>query len=91
MRGAPLIAIVGALSLAVQASNGGISAQTAATAAAALKERLNFLVTSRPTAVNLADAAFKLSAVLDEAAEHHASAQPVLDAYVLAAEAMVVW
>jgi len=67
-RGAPAIAIVAALSLAVELQNNKTSDKVDEVAAFIL-EKLNYLVTSRPTAVNLADAARKLKKVTESAAK----------------------
>ncbi|KAL4801276.1 Methylthioribose-1-phosphate isomerase [Aspergillus unguis] len=94
VRGAPAIAIVAALSLASELR--GLSAQRKLPASAEdvetfIIERLNYLVSSRPTAVNLGDAARKLEAVVAEkSAEPESTAQDVADAFVQAAEAMLV-
>jgi len=56
-----------------------------------ITEKLDYLVTSRPTAVNLADAAGKLRKITKEAAAtEEASGEAVRDAYVSAAEKMLV-
>eukprot|EP00884_Botryococcus_braunii_P014980 jgi/Botrbrau1/23483/Bobra.106_1s0035.1 len=92
VRGAPAIAIAAALALAVDLVNkgGGSQFESAAEAAAYVKEQLDYLVTSRPTAVNLADAARKLSWLAQqEAAAEGATAESVTDAVVVAAEAML--
>ncbi|KAL8562321.1 hypothetical protein ACOMHN_037277 [Nucella lapillus] len=57
VRGAPAIAIVGCLSMAVEL--GQKSFDTMADLEAFIIDRLNYLVTARPTAVNMADAAFR--------------------------------
>lgn len=85
-RGAPAIAIVAVLALAVE-----LGKQTFASGEEArkfIKEKLDYLVTSRPTAVNLADAAGKLERVV-EAIPEGASAEEVVEKYVVAAEAML--
>lgn len=67
VRGAPAIAIVAALSLAVELSTLRIESKLSSSAEKVelfIKEKLNYLVTSRPTAVNLADAAGKLKAII---------------------------
>lgn len=97
VRGAPAIAIVTALSLAVW---GAQSLQDAATksslgsqiiVAKKLSQYLAYLVTSRPTAVNLADAASKLDAVVAAAAaEPGATGSEVTEAYIEAAEQMLI-
>jgi methylthioribose-1-phosphate isomerase len=90
-RGAPAIAIVAALSLAVELGSAlTISQGQAAVASEFVKEKLRYLVTSRPTAVNLEDAARKLSKVVDEAAKgDKTTGQAVVDAYTAAAEKML--
>ncbi|OJD32374.1 methylthioribose-1-phosphate isomerase [Diplodia corticola] len=93
-RGAPAIAIVAALGLAVEleaiASKNELSS-VAEEVNVFIEEKLNYLVTSRPTAVNLADAARKLKKTVDEAAAAQgASGTSVKDAYVQAAEKMLV-
>jgi methylthioribose-1-phosphate isomerase len=71
-RGAPAIAIVAALALAVEITNNNtkiISSDASAEEATAfIVEKLDYLVTSRPTAVNLADAAGKLKKIVTAAA-----------------------
>ena len=66
-RGAPAIAIVAALSLAVELQNTQTS-DKAEEVAVFIIEKLEYLVTSRPTAVNLADAARKLRKIVESAA-----------------------
>ncbi|KAI8084963.1 S-methyl-5-thioribose-1-phosphate isomerase [Halteromyces radiatus] len=93
-RGAPAIAIVAALSLAVDVSARharGEFGQSAATAFTFLENSLEYLKTSRPTAVNLFDAANKLSAINQQAASiDSATASSVVQTYVQAAEQMLV-
>lgn len=93
-RGAPAIAIVAALGLAVEletiASKNELSS-VAEEVKAFIEEKLDYLVTSRPTAVNLADAARKLKKTVGAAAAaQSASGTSVKDAYVQAAEKMLV-
>ncbi|KAI4735841.1 Methylthioribose-1-phosphate isomerase [Aureobasidium sp. EXF-12298] len=93
-RGAPAIAIVAALGLAVEleliASKKELSS-IAEEVGFFIKEKLEYLVTSRPTAVNLADAARKLQKIVQTAAkDQNASGTSVKDAYVKAAEQMLV-
>ncbi|KAK4945340.1 S-methyl-5-thioribose-1-phosphate isomerase [Elasticomyces elasticus] len=94
VRGAPAIAIVAALALAVE-----LGAETAAgklpSRADDVKEtagqRLDYLKTSRPTAVNLGDAVGKLKIVAKKAAiQSGATAESVAQAYIVAAERMLV-
>ncbi|KAG9944524.1 Methylthioribose-1-phosphate isomerase, partial [Aureobasidium melanogenum] len=93
-RGAPAIAIVAALGLAVEleliAGKNELS-NIAEEVELFIKEKLEYLVTSRPTAVNLADAARKLQKIVQDAAKaQNASGTSVKDAYVKAAEQMLV-
>ncbi|KAI4681323.1 S-methyl-5-thioribose-1-phosphate isomerase [Alternaria hordeiaustralica] len=89
-RGAPAIAIVAALALAVEVTNMKLSS-VAEEVEIFVTEKLDYLVTSRPTAVNLADAAGKLRKITKEAAAiEGASGEAVRDAYVSAAEKMLV-
>ncbi|KAH3915996.1 methylthioribose-1-phosphate isomerase [Parastagonospora nodorum] len=89
-RGAPAIAIVAALSLAVELTNMKLSS-IAEEVQVFITEKLEYLVTSRPTAVNLADAAGKLKKITDEAAAREGtSGESVREAYVQAAEQMLI-
>lgn len=89
-RGAPAIAIVAALSLAVELQTTTISDKAEETAAFIL-EKLEYLVTSRPTAVNLGDAARKLEKITSSAAaKQGANGQAVRTAYVDAAAQMLI-
>ena len=97
VRGAPAIAIVAALSLAVELSSlwlneeEEISDDGLALAVQNVIQKLDYLVTSRPTAVNLADAEKKLTEVVRQAqAKDGATGRTVELAYVLAAEQMLV-
>src|SRR6266516_4770572 len=67
VRGAPAIAIVAALAVAVEISNVrtiGKLPSGADSVRALIGERLEYLMASRPTAVNLADAVGKLKIIL---------------------------
>jgi methylthioribose-1-phosphate isomerase len=90
-RGAPAIAIVAALSLAVElAANKSVLDGSAASARDFIRGRLKYLVTSRPTAVNLEDASKKLGIVVDNAAgKAGADGESVAQAYIRAAEEML--
>ncbi|ORX97550.1 hypothetical protein BCR34DRAFT_593450 [Clohesyomyces aquaticus] len=89
-RGAPAIAIVAALALAVELVNMKLS-PVAEEVKAFIVEKLDYLVTSRPTAVNLADAAKKLKKTVEDAAgKQSANGEDVREAYVKAAEKMLV-
>lgn len=94
VRGAPAIAIVAALALATQLTQESASRQlphSAQEARDVIGSRLEYLQTSRPTAVNLSDAVGKLKKVVEKAAalDSSASASSVVDAYVDAAEKML--
>lgn len=97
VRGAPAIAIVAALSIAVwgaqhlqdAANKSSLGSQIVV--AKKLSQNLAYLVTSRPTAVNLADAASKLNAVVAAAvADSDATGSEVIEAYIEAAEQMLI-
>lgn len=89
-RGAPAIAIVAALALAVELTNMKLSS-IAEEVKIFITEKLDYLVTSRPTAVNLADAAGKLRKIIEDAAvKDEASGESVREAYINAAEKMLV-
>ncbi|KAL5121922.1 S-methyl-5-thioribose-1-phosphate isomerase [Pleosporales sp. CAS-2024a] len=89
-RGAPAIAIVAALALAVELTNTKLS-PVAEQVCVFITEKLDYLVTSRPTAVNLADAAGKLKNITSHAVtKEGATGDLVRDAYVQAAEQMLV-
>lgn len=89
-RGAPAIAIVAALALAVELVNMKLS-PIAEEVEVFILEKLDYLVTSRPTAVNLADAARKLKNTTEEAANKEGSdGVDVREAYVAAAQKMLV-
>lgn len=97
VRGAPAIAIAGALSLAVEAHR--ILAATefafgdAAAAADYLVNKLEYLKTSRPTAVNLFEAADRLTRLARDkaatAAAGQEGARQVFQAYIAEAEKML--
>ncbi|CAA3011878.1 methylthioribose-1-phosphate isomerase [Olea europaea subsp. europaea] len=89
VRGAPAIAIAAALSLAVEASNLGAFNGTSDDAASFLSNKLEYLISSRPTAVNLSDAATKLKDIIQKAASNASEAQTVFQAYIKAAEVML--
>ncbi|KAJ9619412.1 S-methyl-5-thioribose-1-phosphate isomerase [Knufia peltigerae] len=94
VRGAPAIAIVAALALAVEIG-AMVVAKKLSDAAEVVKERLNqrleYLKTSRPTAVNLGDAVGKLKIVAKTAAlQPEATSDSVAQAYIAAAERMLI-
>ncbi|GFO18932.1 methylthioribose-1-phosphate isomerase [Plakobranchus ocellatus] len=67
VRGAPAIAIVGCLSLAVELANTEIT--TLALLKELVEEKLDHLVTARPTAVNMADSAARGKALVRQLAK----------------------
>lgn len=90
VRGAPAIAIAAALSLAVQVSKPDHQfSGTPDEAASFLISKLDYLVSSRPTAVNLSDAATKLTDIVINSAATAIDAHQVFQAYIEAAEIML--
>ncbi|KAG8044112.1 hypothetical protein GUJ93_ZPchr0047g2824 [Zizania palustris] len=89
VRGAPAIAIAAALALAVEVSGLDFTG-TPAEAATFVSKKLEYLVSSRPTAVNLSDAATKLQNLVSRAAESAEDAKAIFQAYIEAAETMLV-
>nr|ACU24114.1 unknown [Glycine max] len=88
VRGAPAIAIAAALSLAVEVFNLDFNG-SATDAVSLLQKKLEYLVTSRPTAVNLSDAATKLKEVISNAAATTSEGRSVFQVYIDAAEVML--
>jgi methylthioribose-1-phosphate isomerase len=94
VRGAPAIAIVAALALAAELYE-LVAAEKLSSASAEVEvfilEKLSYLVTSRPTAVNLSDAARKLGAVVQaKSKESGTTGEDVAKAFINAAEKMLV-
>ncbi|KAL9271057.1 Methylthioribose-1-phosphate isomerase-like protein [Drosera capensis] len=90
VRGAPAIAIAAALALAVEVFSYMESYLSAPLDASSfLGQKLEYLVSSRPTAVNLSDAATKLEALMQEVAASCSAAKEVFQAYIEAAESML--
>lgn len=90
VRGAPLIAIVAALGLAVEAHNRKDEFSSVAVAATFLSTSMTHLRTSRPTAVNLFLATDQLQALVNSQILTAPTAVALIDAYVAAAEQMLV-
>lgn len=90
VRGAPAIAISAALSLAVEVANLGPVDWSVNDAISFLQKRLEFLVSSRPTAVNLSDAVTKLNDVVLKAANDMSKPEAIFQAYIEAAEVMLM-
>lgn len=91
VRGAPAIAISAALSVAVEVHNlvEAECLKDAQSAANYVADRLAYLVTSRPTAVNLAEAANRLTKYIRDQTAMASSARALLDLYVAEAERML--
>ncbi|CAO0789308.1 unnamed protein product [Mucor circinelloides] len=91
-RGAPAIAIVAALSLAVDVNARFEQGEfeTVDQAVKFLLESLEYLKTSRPTAVNLFDAAAKLEHLINTTAKTAQEPVTVVTAYIEAAEQMLI-
>ncbi|OKL64294.1 Methylthioribose-1-phosphate isomerase [Talaromyces atroroseus] len=94
VRGAPAIAIVAILSLAVELNEllaGGKLSPSSEEVGLFIIEKLHYLVTSRPTAVNLADAAQKFEHKVTEHVKTPGSTgQSLVTAYLQEAELMLV-
>ena len=96
VRGAPAIAIVAALSIAVclsRSNEKGARPERLGpnmTGAGLIIHNLRFLLTSRPTAVNLGDAVKKLEKVVHTAQVKCATDFDINEAYIQAAEQMLV-
>lgn len=87
VRGAPAIAIVAALALAVELTLLPTIGSSVEDRREFIFEKLDYLLRSRPTAVNLADAAGKLKKIVMMEA---ATAEAVTERYLQAAEKMLV-
>lgn len=89
VRGAPAIAIVAILSLAVELVHGGAVSrdQTLAEVGGHISNRLDYLNTSRPTAVNLSDAVGSFKSLVET---HEGSSGELIDAFLTAAHKMLV-
>eukprot|EP00929_Paragymnodinium_shiwhaense_P009895 TRINITY_DN11428_c0_g1_i1.p1 TRINITY_DN11428_c0_g1~~TRINITY_DN11428_c0_g1_i1.p1 ORF type:complete len:378 (-),score=97.33 TRINITY_DN11428_c0_g1_i1:492-1625(-) len=89
VRGAPLIAMVSALGLAVEVTKRP-KGESAEAVKKWLREKTAYLRTSRPTAVNLFKAMDELEALIDSSASKAgATGDSVYEAYVVAAEKML--
>ncbi|OWM74392.1 methylthioribose-1-phosphate isomerase [Punica granatum] len=89
VRGAPAIAISAALSLAVEVFNLQAFKGPPDEAVSFLDSKLDYLVSSRPTAVNLSDAATKLKEVIGSVAKTASEARIIFERYIEAAEIML--
>ncbi|KAK6529836.1 S-methyl-5-thioribose-1-phosphate isomerase [Arthrobotrys megalospora] len=93
VRGAPAIAIVAVLALAVELNNSSSStaSDSPKSAVKLIHEKLDYLVTSRPTAVNLADAAGKLKALTqDTLSAQDVTSNLIVTTFIEAAEQMLL-
>jgi S-methyl-5-thioribose-1-phosphate isomerase len=86
VRGAPLIAIVAALGLSVEAEHKKGSVGDAAKTLSWLKEQTTYLRTSRPTAVNLFNAMDELDSAFGTVAASGGDSAKLLDVCIDAAE-----
>jgi len=89
VRGAPAIAITGALSLIVELRAANLSTYTADTFLPYLQKSLAFLRSSRPTAVNLSDACNRIWSIAGTAKGHGKSVQETVDQIAAFAEDML--
>ena len=90
VRGAPLIAITAALGLAVEAEKVKITITSLEDARSFLLDKMAYLRTSRPTAVNLFTATDQLTALVNELASRPSiQAVEVFDGFIEAAERML--
>lgn len=94
VRGAPAIAIVAMLALASEltsAVNSGTLPQTSEDVHRHISEKLAYLVTSRPTAVNLSDAARKLEREVSNCVAQipGSGGEEVANTFIRAADAML--
>ena len=96
VRGAPAIAIVAILSLAVwgakflETETKSVNVRLEKSIPQFLSDNLKYLVTSRPTAVNLAEAANRFDKIVwDCCADATATGVAVIEAYIKAAEKML--
>ncbi|KAJ4226285.1 S-methyl-5-thioribose-1-phosphate isomerase [Fusarium solani] len=85
VRGAPAIAIVAALGLAVELHNGSCTALSAEEAIGQIEEALDYLKESRPTAVDLTNAINQLEARIREVGST-ATKEAVISAFIEEAE-----
>lgn len=86
VRGAPAIAIVASLGLAVELTNSPVPGSSADEVIAHIDQSLDYLKTSRPTAVDLTNAINQLKRTIRQ----HDSKDAIVQAFVEAAEAIFV-
>src|SRR5271156_3670526 len=91
VRGAPAIAIVAALSLAVELhSLPQKSSSSPSEISEHITKQLHYLEGSRPTAVNLFEATAKLRGLVNTKLAENASPDAIVDFYIAAAERMLI-
>ncbi|KJZ80065.1 Methylthioribose-1-phosphate isomerase [Hirsutella minnesotensis 3608] len=86
VRGAPAIAIVASLGLAVELHNGPVSGNTPQETIAHIDEALDYFKTSRPTAVDLTNAINQLKARIRKSAD---TKESIVEAFINEAEAIL--
>ncbi|KAJ3800190.1 Methylthioribose-1-phosphate isomerase [Lentinula aff. detonsa] len=86
VRGAPAIAIVATLALAVELVNQDFSSATVVSQQDYINQKLDYLKGSRPTAVDLTNAISLLKQVIAHAGQSSTEAATVREAYIKAAE-----
>ncbi|KAH0623999.1 hypothetical protein JD844_007252 [Phrynosoma platyrhinos] len=90
VRGAPAIAIVGCLSLAVELNNKRTTEESIGNLETFVLDSLSYLVSARPTAVNMAQAAQELGCIVRQEAKREGSTVESLRESVISwAEAML--
>ncbi|KAF9623897.1 hypothetical protein IFM89_006243 [Coptis chinensis] len=89
VHGAPAIAIFAALSLAVEVFNMEPFVGTSENTTSFLFNKLDYLVSSRPTTVNLSNAAVKLKDVITKSVASSGDSKYVFQAYIEFAETML--
>lgn len=89
VRGAPAIAIVAALSLASDLAQYLAKSPITINVNDTINDKLDYLITSRPTAVNLSDAVRKLKKAVNAAAKRGAGAEELIKVYIQNAEQML--
>lgn len=89
VRGAPAIAIVGMLAIAVDINANIDRSQPANVAAKTIVDKLAYIVEARPTAVNLSQAARDLGKLVSESEASGVDAGALVDSFVDAAVAML--
>lgn len=89
VRGAPAIAIAAALALAVELDTSKATLATPADVATFVAEKMDYLCTSRPTAVNLGEAVDRLKALANSLVASSASSDDAAEKVIAACEGML--